>query len=219
MGLCEDDWELRSVVGRALRAEGFDVATAATGQEAIGRFSEEPPDILIIDAGLSGADGCDVCDALRADGVAAPVLFLTARVALTDRLAAFLAAGDDYLTKPFALGELISRVRALKSRGDDLPDPAPSADVPLLDRACHAMRTGENMIPLTPTEFRLLAALTSFPGQVMRRRELIAAAWSDGAAVRDNTLDSYIARLRRKLRELGAADEIITVHGVGYTLR
>src|SRR4051794_41418712 len=116
VGLCEDDWELRSVLGRALRAEGFDVATTATGREAVSRFSAEPPGVLILDIGLPDADGRDVCQALRAHGVDAPVLFLTARSALTDRLSGFGAGGDDYLTKPFALAELVYRIRALGRR-------------------------------------------------------------------------------------------------------
>src|SRR3954451_16550662 len=116
VGLCEDDWELRSVLGRALRAEGFDVATTATGRGAVSRFSEEPPGVLILDIGLPDADGRDVCQALRAHGVDAPVLFLTARSQLTDRLAGFHAGGDDFLVKPFALAELRVRVQALLKR-------------------------------------------------------------------------------------------------------
>jgi two-component system, OmpR family, response regulator len=219
VGLCEDDWELRSVLGRALRAEGFDVATTATGREAVSRFSEEPPAVLILDIGLPDADGRDVCQALRAHGVDAPVLFLTARSALTDRLSGFGAGGDDYLTKPFALAELIYRVRALMRRGGgDRAEPTRD-DALRLDPATHAMHAGERESPLTPTEFRLLAVLAARPGQVVRRRELITAAWPDGAIVHDNTLDTYIGRLRRKLRALGVADEIVTARGVGYSLR
>src|SRR5436853_3189591 len=117
IGLCEDDAELRSVLGRALRAEGFDVRATATGRDAVSRFSADPPDVLVLDIGLPDSDGRDVCQALRAHGVEAPVLFLTARGALTDRLAGFGAGGDDYLTKPFALAELLVRVRALTRRG------------------------------------------------------------------------------------------------------
>src|SRR3954468_19478898 len=159
VGLCEDDAELRSVLSRALRGEGFDVRATATGRDAVARFSGDPPDVLVLDIGLPDSDGRDVCQALRAHGVEAPVLFLTARGALTDRLAGFGAGGDDYLTKPFALAELIYRVRALTRRGGDRPEPARDEDALRLDPATHAMHAGERESPLTPTEFRLLATL------------------------------------------------------------
>ena len=219
IGLCEDDADLRSVLGRALGAEGFEVHATSTGHDAVKRFSAEPPDVLVLDIGLPDADGRDVCQALRAHGVDAPVLFLTARGALTDRLAGFGAGGDDYLTKPFALAELIFRVRSLGRRRPagrpDVRDPAALH----LDPSTHAMHAGERSVALTPTEFRLLALLASRPGEVVRRRELVAAAWPDGAIVHDNTLDTYIGRLRRKLRRLGVGDEIATARGIGYSLR
>jgi two-component system OmpR family response regulator len=218
VGLCEDDAELRSVLGRALGTEGFDVRTTATGHDAVKRFSAEPPDVLVLDIGLPDADGRDVCQALRAHGVDAPVLFLTAHGALTDRLAGFGAGGDDYLTKPFALAELVFRVRALGRRGAGR-SAAREPGALTLDPATHAMHLGDRGVALTPTEFRLLAALAARPAEVVRRRELIAAAWPDGAIVHDNTLDTYVGRLRRKLRELGADDGIATARGVGYSLR
>src|SRR4051794_19264094 len=116
IGICEDDAELRSVLTRALMSEGFDVSGSETGHEAVALFSAAPPDLLVLDIGLPDADGRDVCQALRSHGVGAPVLFLTARGALTDRLSGFHAGGDDYLTKPFAIAELIVRVRALLKR-------------------------------------------------------------------------------------------------------
>jgi two-component system, OmpR family, response regulator len=218
VGLCEDDAELRSVLGRALTAEGFDVRATSTGHDAVRRFSDEPPDVLVLDIGLPDADGRDVCQALRAHGVDAPVLFLTARGALTDRLAGFGAGGDDYLTKPFALAELVFRVRALGRRSGGRPD-APEPGALQLDAATHALHAGSERVALTPTEFRLLAMLVARPGEVVRRRELIAAAWPDGAIVHDNTLDTYIGRLRRKLRELEVDEQIATARGVGYSLR
>jgi len=147
----------------------------------------------------------------------APVLFLTARDALTDRLSGFHAGGDDYLTKPFALAELLVRVHALVRRGaSDAPVRSPSGLV--LDPARHAAGHGDQEIALTPTEFRLLAALAARPGTVVRRATLVAAAWPDGAVVHDNTLDAYIARIRRKLRRSGAPEAIETTRGVGYRL-
>jgi two-component system response regulator MprA len=219
VGLCEDDEALRSVIGRALRGEGFDVRVAETGAGAVRAFAAEPPDVLVLDIGLPDADGRDVCQALRARGVDAPVIFLTARDALTDRLAGFHAGGDDYLTKPFALAELLVRVRALLRRTPP-EEPTDGNGLDLrLDRAAHALRVGEAEHPLTPTEFRLLAALASRPGEIVHRQQLAAAAWPDGAIVHDNTLDAYIARLRRKLREAASAQAIVTARGVGYSLR
>src|SRR3954466_12458904 len=116
VGILEDDAGLRSVLGRALRAEGFEVRTAATGHEAVRDFSDNPPDVLVLDIGLPDADGRDVCQALRGHGVAAPVLFLTARDSLADRLSGFPAGGDDYVAKPFAIAELLVRVHALARR-------------------------------------------------------------------------------------------------------
>jgi two-component system response regulator MprA len=218
IGLCEDDAELRSVLGRALGAEGFDVRATATGHDAVQRFSDDPPDVLVLDIGLPDSDGRDVCQALRAHGVDAPVLFLTAHGGLTDRLAGFGVGGDDYLTKPFALAELIFRVRALGRRAGGRSDARDPGSL-YLDPATHAIHAGERSVALTPTEFRLLAALAARPGEVVRRRELVAAAWPDGAIVHDNTLDTYVGRLRRKLRELGVDAEIRTARGVGYSLR
>jgi two-component system OmpR family response regulator len=218
IGLCEDDADLRSVLIRALRAEDFKVRATMTGHEAVEIFSSDPPDLLVLDIGLPDADGRDVCQALRTHGVMAPVLFLTARDALTDRLAGFHAGGDDYLTKPFALSELVVRVRALLRRGSPR-DVAPVELGLRLDPAAHAVRHGQQIASLTPTEFRIFAALSSNPGDVVRRGALTAAAWPDGAIVHANTLDTYIARLRRKLDAVGSQQHIDTVRGVGYALR
>jgi two-component system response regulator MprA len=144
------------------------------------------------------------------------VLFLTARGALTDRLSGFHAGGDDYLVKPFAFKELVVRLRALVRRGSGGAD-APGERL-TMNPALHAMTVNGETITLTPTEYRLLAKLASLPGEVVRRRELTLAAWPDGAIVHDNTLDAYVARIRRKLREAGREDALVTVHGVGYRL-
>jgi two-component system response regulator MprA len=239
IGLCEDDAELRSLLERALRAEGYTVRATLTGHDAVETFSTAPPDLLVLDVGLPDADGRDVCQALRGHGVTVPVIFLTARDALPDRLAGFRAGGDDYLTKPFALAELLVRVEALLRRGGDgaavtgaaagggaaggrAGGGAGTSAAPAalrLDPAAHAARVGERLAQLTPTEFRLLAALAGRPGEVVRRRQLVAAAWPEGAIVHDNTLDAYAGRLRRKLAALGSEQRIETVRGVGYVLR
>jgi two-component system, OmpR family, response regulator len=217
IGLCEDDDELRGVIRTALEREGHDVRATASGTEALRMFTDSPPGVLILDIGLPDADGRDVCMALRAGGVGCPVLFLTARSAVSDRVSGFHSGGDDYLAKPFALSELVVRVAALGRRA-----PATAAPNHLgvtLDPAAHALRRGANRVTLTPTEFRLMAALVARPDEVMRRAALIAAAWPDGAIVHNNTLDAYMARLRRKLREVDAAVTLETVRGVGYVLR
>jgi two-component system response regulator MprA len=215
-GLCEDDDELRGVLRAALERDGIAVRATASGAEAVRQFADDPPDVLVLDVGLPDADGRDVCQALRARGVAAPVLFLTARDALTDRLSGFHAGGDDYVTKPFALAELLVRVHALLRRGSAENGGAAGLT---LDAAAHAIVDGDVTIDLTPTEFRLLAALAARPDEVVRRAVLVRAGWPDGAIVHDNTLDSYIARIRRKLRAAGAAEGLETVRGVGYRLR
>lgn len=179
-------------------------------------FSAEPPDVLVLDIGLPDADGRDVCQALRAAGVTAPVVFLTARDALPDRLSGFHAGGDDYLTKPFAVAELLVRVQALTRRNTAPPDDRAGGFE--LDPSVHAIICDGRRVPLTPTEFRILAALAGRRGQVVRRASLVAAGWPDGALVHDNTLDSYIGRIRRKLRDAGAPDALETTRGIGYSL-
>jgi two-component system OmpR family response regulator len=216
-GICEDDDALRGDLRSALERDGYVVRATASGAEAIRSFAQDPPDVLVLDIGLPDADGRDVCQALRARGVLTPVLFLTARDALTDRLSGFHAGGDDYLCKPFALAELLVRVDALCRRAPPASAATAAGDAGLvLDPAAHAIVHGDQTIPLTPTEFRLLAALAARPGHVVRRAALVAAAWPEGAIVHDNTLDAYMARLRRKLRDAGAPAEIRTARGVGY---
>ena len=212
----EDDDELRSVLSRGLREEGFSVEGVATGASLLDRVEDFAPDALVIDIGLPDADGRDLCQALRVRGVDVPVLFLTARDALTDRLAGFSAGGDDYVTKPFHFDEVVARLRALLRRS--AADASTTVGALRLDPVAHAISGEGGEASLTPTEFRLLAALAAQPGAVVRRRELVRAAWPDGAIVHDNTLDQYVARLRRKLRELDADCAITTVHGVGYRL-
>jgi DNA-binding response OmpR family regulator len=214
--LVEDDLELRGMLARGLEGEGFTVRSAGSGAEAMQRVEAALPDALIIDIGLPDADGRDLCQALRARGVQAPVLFLTARDAMSDRLSGFAAGGDDYVTKPFHLVEVAARMQALLKRAG--ASQAFEAAGLLLDPTGHEIELGERRISLTPTEFRLIAALAGRPGDTLSRRELARAAWPDGAIVHDNTLDVYLARLRKKLRELGESPAITTIHGVGYRL-
>jgi two-component system, OmpR family, response regulator len=214
--IAEDDGQLRAVLTRTLSEEGFEVRALATGGELLEVASSTPPDVLVIDIGLPDSDGRDVCQALRSHGVWAPVLFLTARDALVDRLGGFGAGGDDYVSKPFDLEELIARLRALLRRAR--VDPTPQVAGLRLDPAGHVASCDGSSVQLTPTEFRLVAALAARTGEVVRRAELVQVAWPHGAIVHDNTLDVYIARLRRKLRTLPGGPEIVTVHGVGYRI-
>jgi DNA-binding response OmpR family regulator len=212
----EDDPELRSLLSRGLGEEGFEVEAVGDAAAALARV-EDPPDGLVIDVGLPDADGRDLCQALRARGIDAPVLFLTARDAMSDRLSGFSAGGDDYVTKPFHFDEVVARLRALLRRSG--ADAATTMGALRLDPVRHAITGDDGEASLTPTEFRVLAALAARPGAVVRRRDLVRAAWPDGAIVHDNTLDQYVARLRRKLREVSAQAAIATAHGVGYRLQ
>jgi len=212
----EDDVALRGVLLRGLREEGFETAGVGTGSELLERVGPEAPNVLIVDIGLPDADGRDVCQALRARGVQTPVLFLSARDALTDRVTGVSAGGDEYVTKPFAFAELVARLHALLRRAGETGIVERSGL--RLDPLAHAAFVEGEKISLTPTEFRLLAKLVASPGQAVRRRELIQTGWPHGALVRDNTLDAYIARLRRKLGSHDGAPTIATVHGVGYAI-
>jgi two-component system response regulator MprA len=213
----EDDDELRGQLARALQEEDFVVETVGTGASALDRVAAGEADVLVVDIGLPDADGRDVVQALRAQGVETPVLFLTARDALVDRIAGFDAGGDDYLTKPFALAELVVRLHALLRRTG--AGGAIEAAGILLDPVTHSASDRTTAVPLTPTEFRLLARLLSRPGEAVRRRDLVRAGWPHGAIVHENTLDAYVARLRRKLRGLEGAPTITTVHRVGYRIQ
>jgi two-component system OmpR family response regulator len=216
--IVEDDAPLREVLVRSLRAEGFSARAVASARELLEHALAHEPDALVIDIGLPDADGRDLCQALRARGVRAPILFLTARDALTDRLSGFSVGGDDYVTKPFDIEEIVARLQALLRRA--APDPAArSGDAVLaLDPSQLIVSRDGCTQTLTPTEFRLLAALAGRSGKAISRQELIRTAWPLGAIVQDNTLDVYIARIRRKLRDLPAAPSIKTVHGLGYRL-
>ena len=211
----EDDHALRDVLLRGLREEGFDTLPAADGATAL-RLAGDEVAAAVLDVGLPDADGRDVCQALRANGFVAPVIFLTARQGLTDRLSGFSAGGDDYLPKPFHLVELAARLRAALKRA--APPPRPAAGDLVLDALRHRLTVRGTEVDLTPTEFRLLAPLMAAPGEIVSRRELVRAGWPEGAQVSDNTLDQYLTRLRRKLREAGSDVTIGTARGIGHRL-
>ena len=177
--MVEDDSALREVYSRALREEGYTVVTAADGTGAL-RTLGGGFDAVILDVGLPDSDGRDVCHAMRASGFTMPVLFLTARAELHDRLSGFEAGGDDYLLKPVALAELVVRLHAVLRRSVSSSRPDGHFDLGV-DPATHTLISGTSRIPLTPTEFRLIGRLLHEPGVVVRRWQLLASGWPTGA--------------------------------------
>ena len=213
VGVCEDDPAIRRVIIASLKFAGHEPVVAHTGAEALRLFGADAAlDVVIMDIGLPDSDGRDVCQALKSAGQHAPVLFLTALGAMHDKLAGFHAGGDDYLSKPFDVKELLARLEVLGRR----PPVSVGASGLVLDPVTHSVRSRSGEARLTPTEFRMLAAITSRPGEVVRRRSVVAAAWPDGAAVSENTIDSFIRRLRSKLESISSPVEIETVRGVGF---
>ncbi|MEV8045267.1 response regulator transcription factor [Streptomyces griseoluteus] len=213
--IVEDDHALRDALRRGLSAD-FEPVPAADGATAL-RLAETGVEAAVLDIGLPDSDGRDVCQAMRANGFCAPVIFLTARHHVTDRLSGFSAGGDDYLSKPFHLAELTARLRAVLKRSA-VPATVSHAGL-VLDPVNHSMASGTGApLALSPTEFRLLASLVAAQGNIVRRLDLVRAGWPEGAYVSDNTLDQYLSRMRRKLREAGSGLSITTVRGVGHRL-
>jgi DNA-binding response OmpR family regulator len=212
----EDDHSLRDVLARGLRKASFDVLTATDGASAL-RAADGQVDAMVLDIGLPDSDGRDVCQALRARGVTAPVIFLTAKANVTDRLSGFAAGGDDYMSKPFHLAELVARLHvALRRSGADA---GIEVNGLRLDPVTHALHGPAGTVPLTPTEFRLLACLLAAPvGSLVRRQSLERAGWPEGAIVSENVLDKYLSRLRKKLADAGATTSVTTARGLGYRL-
>lgn len=216
----EDDHGLRDVLCRGLRSHGYVVRPAVDGAMALRSAEPTPelpaPDLVVLDVGLPDADGRDVCAALRARGLTSPVLFLTAKTNVVDRLSGFAAGGDDYLGKPFHLAELVARLEALLRRPPLRQQPG--VDGLVLDAPSLTLRREDRTAVLSPTEFRLLARILATPQDVVRRRELVQAGWPEGARVSDNTLDQYAAKLRRRLAAIGSTHTLTAVRGVGYRL-
>lgn len=213
--IVEDDHALRDVLRRAL-SDDFDPVMAADGATAL-RLVTADVAAAVVDIGLPDADGRDVCQAMRANGFPVPVIFLTARHRISDRLSGFSAGGDDYLPKPFHLAELAARLKAVLKRSAHRPV-ASHADLEL-DAVNHCLSVdGGARVDLSPTEFRLLATLVAAHGGIVRRLDLVRSGWPEGAHVSDNTLDQYLTRLRRKLRDAGSGLTITTARGVGHRL-
>ena len=210
----DDDPPLRRMLERTLAAEGFEVTVAADGGAALVAAERSAPDLIVLDVAMPVLDGLAVCRRLRAKGLPTPILMLTARDAVPDRVAGLEAGADDYLVKPFAVQELIARLRALtRRRGDQTRSLLSYADL-VLDLEAHSATRGGRPIELTGRESDLLALLMREAGHVVRREQAIDEIWDGGAE--PNVVDRYVTRLRRKL---GAPGLIRTVRGAGFALR
>ncbi|HEY3765968.1 MAG TPA: response regulator transcription factor [Gaiellales bacterium] len=212
--IVDDDGPVRRTLARTLGAEGYETVLAADGGTALAEIERDPPDAIVLDAVMPGMDGLAVARRLRAKGSPVPILMLTARDGIADRVAGLDAGADDYLVKPFATEELLARVRALLRRGVETPL-LTFADVSL-DAATRVATRGGATIELTQREAALLELLMRHPGKVLSRRAALGAVWSDGSAATENVVDRYVAYLRRKL---GEPVLIHTVRGAGFVLR
>jgi two-component system response regulator MprA len=208
----DDDASIRRMLDRTLAAEGHQVEVAADGGEALAAVERSAPDLVVLDVRMPGVDGLAVCRRIRAKGLATPVLMLTARDAVSDRVAGLDAGADDYLVKPFATEELLARVRALLRRGRDPVEVLAYGDL-TLDIDTRTVRRGDRVLELTEREADLLELLLRHAGRVVPREQAIAQLWH-GAAT-SNVVDRYISNLRRKL---GEPPLISTIRGVGFIL-
>jgi two-component system, OmpR family, response regulator MprA len=217
--IVDDERPVRDAVARALRLARLDVAVASDGYEALAQVAQEKPDLVVLDVLMPGIDGIEVCRRLRGGGDRTPILMLTARDAVPDRVAGLDAGADDYLVKPFAVDELRARVRALLRRTiTDDHGVLRFADVSL-DPASHEVYRGERRIELTRTEFLMLELFLLNPRQVLTRSIVFERVWGYDFGPESNSLAVYIGHLRRKLEEGGEPRLLHTIRGVGYILR
>jgi two-component system response regulator MprA len=216
----DDERAVRESLRRALELEGYEIELAEDGAQALERLRSEPePDAMVLDVLMPGVDGLEVSRTLRRDGSKLPILMLTARTQVEDRVEGLDAGADDYLTKPFALEELLARVRALLRRtGDGSGEPLRFGDLEL-DPGTREVRRGGERIELTRTEFSLLELFMLNPRQVLTRSLIFERVWGYDFGFASNSLDVYIGYLRRKTEAGGKPRLIHTVRGVGYALR
>jgi two-component system response regulator MprA len=225
----DDDAAVRGSLSRALRLEGYNVGLAADGSEALSAVQSQTPDAIVLDVLMPPPDGLEVCRQLRRSGNETPILMLTAREAVGNRIEGLDAGADDYLVKPFALSELLARLAALLRRGpagdwgDSAQRPAPGevlrfADLVLHPEAHEAYR-GSRRLTLTRTEFLLLELFMRNPRQVLSRSVILDRVWGFDLSSSTNSLEVFISYLRRKMEENGQPRLIQNVRGVGYTLR
>jgi two-component system response regulator MprA len=219
--LVEDDPSVRGAVERALRGAGHDVELATAGDKALERATANPYDAIVLDRGLPGLDGLEVCRRLRAAGNDVPILMLTARAAVSERVEGLDAGADDYVVKPFALDELLARLRAFERRAPSTGQGRGAlqfADIEL-DRDAMTARRGARAITLSRTEYQLLELLMSNARRVLSRTVIFEKVWGYDFGPESNSLDVYIGYLRRKLEQDGEPRVIHTVRGVGYVMR
>ncbi len=216
----DDESAVREAIERALRLDGYDVAVAADGREALETLDVRAPDAIVLDVLMPQVDGLDVCRRLRDRGDRTPVLMLTARDAVADRVAGLDAGADDYLVKPFALEELLARLRALLRRAAPGAEGAPLRFADLrLDAVSYEVRRGEREIELTRTEFLLLELFMQHPRQVLTRSVIFENVWGYDFGVQSNSLEVYMGYVRRKTEAGGEPRILHTVRGVGYVLK
>jgi two-component system, OmpR family, response regulator MprA len=217
----EDDTGLRDVLRRALSLAGYEVRLTGDGAGALAEVAGSVPDAVVLDVGLPDIDGLEVCRMLRRDGNRVPVLMLTARDAVSDRIDGLDAGADDYLVKPFDIDELKARLRALlrRARGDSELDGGLSFGELRLDPARHGVSVGEQFVELTRTEYQLLELMMLNPRRVLPHSVIYDRVWGYDFGPSSNALRVYIGYLRRKLDDAGALPVIHTVRGVGYALR
>jgi two-component system response regulator MprA len=215
----DDDPAVSGALNRALRLEGYEVSLAVDGPQALEEMAIRPPDAVVLDIGLPVIDGLDVCRRLRAAGDDTPVLMLTARDAINDRVQGLDAGADDYLVKPFALAELLARLRALlRRRPEDTGEELHFADLSL-DPITREARRGDRPFTLTRIEFDLLELLLRHPRQVLTRELILDRVWGYTFDSGTNSLAVYVGYLRRKTEGGGEPRLIHTARGVGYVLR
>lgn len=215
----EDDVKMAGLIRRGLGEDGFVVDVAASGEDAQWMAGSTGYDAVVLDVMLPGIDGFETCRRLRDDGVWAPVLMLTARGAVEDRVAGLDGGADDYLTKPFSLAEVAARLRALARRGAIERPPVFEVGDLRLDPAAHRVWRGEEEVSLSAKELALLEAFMRRPGEVLSRYDLLERAWDYEYENRSNVVDVYVRYLRRKIDQPFGTDSIETVRGVGYRLR
>jgi two-component system OmpR family response regulator len=218
----EDDPSIRELLATSLRFAGFDVLTAATGNEALRAVERRSPDLILLDVMLPDRDGFDVLRWLRSGGQTVPVLFLTARDAAEDKIIGLTIGGDDYVTKPFSLEEVIARVNAVLRRTKGIgaePAQAPLRYADLeLHVDSHEVRRADRLVPLSPTEFKLLHYLMRNAGRVVSKAQILDQVWRYDFNGEAGVVESYISYLRRKV-DVVEPRLIHTVRGVGYVLR
>ena len=220
MLVVDDEPAVRDSLARSLRFEGYEVSLATDGDQALHQISENEPDVVVLDVLMPRLDGLATCRRLRARGDKVPVLMLTARDGIADRVVGLDAGADDYLVKPFALEELLARLRALLRRtSPDEEDTRLVFGDLSLDPVTREVARGTRSISLTVTEFNLLEMLLEHPRQVLTRAQIVQRVWGFALEYSSNSLEVYVGYLRRKLEAEGESRLIHTVRGVGYVLR